>query len=137
MNEIHPSTIAETVDGMAPKADRMAANMAAKAEGAIDAAKGAADDALDSLKSQVGDLRRNVPDNLARAASQVDELIKRGMDKARDTQAAVRERASQAGEQTRGYIRDEPMKSVLIAAAAGATLAAVISWLGRSRGSKP
>lgn len=129
MNEIYPRTLADSIDNAAPKAEKLAV----KAEGAIDATKAAADDALDHLKSNVSDLRKSVPDALSRAASQVDELIKRGMDKARDTKAVVCDRATEASEQTRGYIRDEPMKSVLIAAAAGATLAAVITWLGRSR----
>ena len=50
--------------------------------------------------------------------------------------AIVRERAHEASESTRGYIRDEPIKSVLVAAAAGAALATVLTVMARSRAAR-
>jgi ElaB/YqjD/DUF883 family membrane-anchored ribosome-binding protein len=44
----------------------------------------------------------------------------------------VKDKVAQAGDRSVGYIRDEPVKSVLIAAAAGAALAALIGWASRS-----
>ncbi len=47
---------------------------------------------------------------------------------------AVREQFGRASDCTRHYIQDEPIKAVLIAAAAGAAGAALIGWLSRGRG---
>ena len=45
----------------------------------------------------------------------------------------LRQGAYQISDRTADYIRNEPVKSVLIAAAAGASLVALASLLGRSR----
>ena len=44
----------------------------------------------------------------------------------------VRQRALQASEKAAAYARDEPMKSLLIAAAAGAVLMGLLSLMVRS-----
>ena len=54
------------------------------------------------------------------------------MDAVRDTSQQVRERAVRVSDGTVGYIRDEPVKSVLIAAATGAVLMALVGLMGRS-----
>ena len=46
----------------------------------------------------------------------------------------VRKGANQASDRAATYIRDDPVKSMLIAAAAGAGLVALASLLSRSRG---
>ena len=61
-----------------------------------------------------------------RASDQVSALAQRGMDSVRDT-------ALHASDSTVNYVRDEPVKAMLIAAAAGAALMAIVSLLGRSR----
>ncbi len=48
----------------------------------------------------------------------------------------MREKIGRAGDVTVGYIKDEPVKAVLIAAATGAVAAMVLSWLSRSRSSR-
>ena len=45
----------------------------------------------------------------------------------------LREKAQMASEQTVAYVKDEPVKSMLIAAATGALLMGLVSLLGRSR----
>ena len=45
----------------------------------------------------------------------------------------MRDKAVQVSDQTVGYIKDEPVKAVLVAAAAGAVAALLIGWLSRSR----
>jgi ElaB/YqjD/DUF883 family membrane-anchored ribosome-binding protein len=51
----------------------------------------------------------------------------------RDSSQQLREKAVQASDQTVAYIKDEPVKSMLIAAATGAALMGLISLMGRSR----
>jgi ElaB/YqjD/DUF883 family membrane-anchored ribosome-binding protein len=50
----------------------------------------------------------------------------------RDASHQVRERALRVSDNTVGYVRDEPVKSMLIAAAAGAVMMAVLGFLRRS-----
>ena len=49
-----------------------------------------------------------------------------GYDAARERAAALRDRSQQAVESTRGYVQDEPIKSLLIAAAVGAAVIALV-----------
>lgn len=85
-----------------------------------------------ALQSTMSELRDKAPAMLGRAKAQVEDLTRRTIDRARDAGYQVRDRAVQAGDMTVGYIRDEPMKSVLIAAATGAAVAMLIGWLVRS-----
>lgn len=70
---------------------------------------------------------------LKRVADQAADLARRGVDALAERSEAVRRQALNASDTTRHYIQDEPMKSVLIAAATGAALMALVSLLSRSR----
>lgn len=70
---------------------------------------------------------------LKRAADQAAELARRGVDALTEGTQAVRRQALHASDSTRHYIRDEPMKAVLIAAATGAVLMALVSLVSRTR----
>ncbi|HSC64920.1 MAG TPA: hypothetical protein VLD35_14865 [Caldimonas sp.] len=52
--------------------------------------------------------------------------------RARDVAEQMRQRALQASDKAAAYARDEPMKSLLIAAAAGALLMGLVSLMVRS-----
>jgi ElaB/YqjD/DUF883 family membrane-anchored ribosome-binding protein len=64
-----------------------------------------------------------------RAAEQVQDLTRRGLDRARLASDELREQAHFAGELTRDYVQEKPVKAVLIAAAAGAALALLVQGL--------
>ena len=102
---------------------------ALKAEHAIQSTKHVANDALDKLHGKVEDLRNTVPGNLSRAAAQVDDLAHRSIERARVASAQVREQMHQYGDRTVAYIKEEPVKAVLIAAATGAAVAVLMSWM--------
>lgn len=51
------------------------------------------------------------------------DAARRGLERVRETGTAVRTSAADARDATRDYVREQPFKSLLIAAAAGATLA--------------
>jgi len=70
---------------------------------------------------------------LKRVADQAADLARRGVDAFTESTHAVRRQAVHASDSTRHYIRDEPMKAVLIAAATGAALMALVTLLSRSR----
>ncbi len=107
---------------------------ALSADNAIRSTQRAANNALDGLAGTVQDVRRQVTPMINRATEQASALAQRGMDAVRDTSQQVRERAVRVGDGTVGYIRDEPVKSVLIAAAAGAAVVVLAGLLGNSRG---
>ena len=67
------------------------------------------------------------------AGEQALGAAQRGVSALRDGSQHMVDRAHRASESTVTYIREEPMKSMLIAAAAGATLMALMSLLTRSR----
>lgn len=106
---------------------------AASAEDAIQAVARKANGALDDLSDGVEDLRGQTSPLLHRASEQVSALTQRGMDAMREGSQQVRLKAHQAGDATVGYIRDEPVKAIAIAAAAGAALVLLLGLLTRSR----
>jgi ElaB/YqjD/DUF883 family membrane-anchored ribosome-binding protein len=70
---------------------------------------------------------------ITRAAEQATAVAQRGVDAVREGSQQVRNKAQHASESTVNYIKDEPIKSVLIAAATGAALMALVSLASRSR----
>lgn len=100
---------------------------------ALQTARRAADGAIDALQHKVDDLNESIPGALSRAAAKVDEITRRGIERARDTSSHLREEVTRAGDKTVAYIKDEPVKSVLIAAATGAAVAALVTLLAQSR----
>lgn len=72
-------------------------------------------------------------DNPSHLIKQASAMAHHGMDSVRDTSHLLRVKAEHASESTVNYIKKEPVKSVLIAAAAGAGLLALLSLVARSR----
>jgi len=70
---------------------------------------------------------------LNRATEQVSSLAQRGADAVRGGSQQLRDQARHASDSTVTYIKDEPVKAVLIAAATGAVLMALVSLMSRSR----
>lgn len=119
--------------GTSHAVEDLADRAAVKAESAIDSTRKAVNSGLDSLESGVDELRSAAPTAFSRAAAQVEELTRRSVDRARDAGQQVKEQVTRAQDVSVGYIRDEPVKSVLIAAATGAAVAILVGWLARSR----
>lgn len=107
--------------------------VAAKSDVAIETTRRMTNDALDSLQDGVDTLRQGAPAALSRAAAQVEELTRTGIARAREAGTQARQQAQMVGEKGIGYVRDEPVKSVLIAAATGAAVAALVGYLFRSK----
>jgi ElaB/YqjD/DUF883 family membrane-anchored ribosome-binding protein len=117
-------------------ANDLADQAASKADLALKSSRRIANDALDSLESSVDSLRESVPAAFSRAAAQVEEITRRGLDRAKEASMGMRDQMNRASDRTVGYIKDEPVKSVLIAAATGAAVALLVGWAMRSRNSR-
>lgn len=103
------------------------------ADQAIRATQQAANNAVDSAGNALQDLRQQTTPILERASEQVSAMAQRGLETVRETTHQLRVKAEHASDTTVGYIRQEPVKAVLIAAATGAALMALISLVARSR----
>jgi ElaB/YqjD/DUF883 family membrane-anchored ribosome-binding protein len=101
-------------------------------ENAVDTAHDAAQGALSSVSNKLDAIRDE-------AKPAVDRFVARGQEMAHNAIAGAREAGNRAKKTVSGYtsacesyVSEQPMKSVAIAAAAGATIAALI-LLSRNR----
>ena len=106
----------------------LADEVANRADSAIKSTQRATNSAFDGLADGVQSLRQQA----APAINRVGALAQQGVHSVRDTAQQVRQRALQASDSTVSYIKEEPIKSMLIAAAAGAGLIALLSLITRS-----
>ena len=111
----------------------LATKVADSADRAIEATQRVANEALDNLAEAVHDVRRHVAPLSHRVTEQATAIVQGGMDSVREASQQVRDRAQHATDSAVGYIKDEPVKAMLIAAATGAALMALISLMSHSR----
>ena len=109
---------------------------AQSADSAIRSTQRVANDALNSLSNSVNNARDQAAPVISRVAGQVEDLARRTVDAARDRSQHLRETAARATDTTVGYIKDEPVKAMLIAAATGAALMALVSLIGPRLGAR-
>jgi ElaB/YqjD/DUF883 family membrane-anchored ribosome-binding protein len=113
--------------------NRLVDSAAQSAEQAIKSTQRVANGALDGLSHGVKDLQDQAKPLLNRAAEQASDMAHRSLEAAREGSHRIRDQAQHATDSTLGYIRHEPVKAVLIAAATGAALMALIGLMNRSR----
>ena len=130
MNTIGTSTPSKP---LAQQSQDIADSAAGTAQDAIRSTQRATDQALNRLSDKVDEVRSQAAPLLNKVSSQAEAAARRGMEAVRDTSQQLRERAQQAQDMTVAYVKDEPIKAMLIAAATGALLMGLISLLGRSR----
>jgi len=121
------------VKSSAQQAQEMTDNAADSAQGAIRSTQRATDQALGRLSDTVEGVRSKAAPMLNKVASQAEAAARRSMDAVRGTSQQLRDRAAQAQDMTVAYVKDEPIKAMLIAAATGALLMGLITLLSRSR----
>ena len=106
---------------------------AQKADSAIKSTQKMATDALDSLSDKVQDMRSQAAPTINRLATQAEDAARRGLAAVKESTQQLRDKATQATDSTVTYIKDDPIKAMLIAAATGAALMALLTLMGRSR----
>lgn len=100
---------------------------------AVDSTRAYAQNAVNAAGEKVRDLRRDVEPAVEQLAARVQQAVQRGLDAASTTGARAQRRIEQAADVTGRYIADQPVRSVLAAAAAGALITALIVLASRSR----
>jgi len=98
---------------------------------AIESTRAYAQNAVNAAGEKVRDLRREAEPTVEQIAARVQQAVQRGLDAASTTSARAQRRLEQAADVTGKYIADQPMRSVLIAAAAGAAITALIVLASR------
>ena len=93
-----------------------------------------------TLSEQAAQTSASALESTQRAANKARDSLGRavdqGVERVREASHQVRESAARASEGTANYIRHDPVKSVLIAAATGAALMALFSLLTRPHGNR-
>ena len=113
--------------------NRLVDQAAQSADQAIRSTQRVTNQAFDSLASGVQDMRHETAPMLNRAAEQASTMAHRGLDVIREGSHRVGESVRHGSDSTVNYIKEEPVKAVLIAAGAGAALMALVYLLSRSR----
>lgn len=85
--------------------------------------RGAVTDAFHRVTDTLNDVSRQAVPRLQRVSEQAEHMAQRGFE-------VVRNRAGEASDTTVHYIRHQPVKALLVAAAASVALIAIASWLG-------
>jgi ElaB/YqjD/DUF883 family membrane-anchored ribosome-binding protein len=120
-------------DTLSTQASDTVNRLADSADSAVKSTRRVANTALDSAETAIGEARDNAEPTIARLAGQAEALARRGVDAVKDTATQVRERAASVGDATVRYVKDEPVKSVLIAAATGAALMGLLALIQSAR----
>lgn len=120
------------VKPLSQQAGAMAESAGDSASNALHSTQSATNEAFDRMSDKVDDAKNLAAPLISRLTAQAEAAARRGADVVRDTSAQLKEKASMAQETTVGYIKDEPMKAILIAAATGAALMGLISLMTRS-----
>ena len=90
-----------------------------------------AQQSLDRVADGVNVARNQSGTALKQFAHQTEALASDGMDAVREGAHQLREKSLQVRDATTSYIQQEPVKSVLIAAAVGATLMGLVALFSR------
>lgn len=126
-----PSSKAEdTVNHLADNAAKASERLADKAERGVESARSLANDALDKADAKVRTLRDDIRPAIDAVSSRVQDIAARGKAAVAQTREQTREKVNEYADRTSAYVQDQPLKSMAIAAAAGALVALL---LGRRR----
>ena len=92
-----------------------------------DSARSYAHDALDEAQTKLHELRHSVDPMVEKLSSNAQKLARQSMDMANQARLKARDSLSHYADATTKYVADQPVRSVLIAAAVGAAVALLVS----------
>ena len=124
-----PSNIAHDA---APAIRKASEDMLQSAGKALDTTREHANEALDRAESKVRELRGSVDPMVDMLASKAQKMARQSLDMASEAKERAEKSLKHAADATTRYVSEQPMRSVLMAAAVGATVALLVS-VSRSR----
>lgn len=102
-------------------------DMASTATRAVDSTRNFANSALDQADSKLREFSSNIDPTVNMLASKAQKLAQQSFDMASEAKERAQHSLRRATSATTHYVSEQPMKSVLIAAAVGAGVALLIS----------
>lgn len=129
MTLLTPDTTTNTSTARTPLLDQAARG----ADNALNSTRRAAHGMVDDLGDRLRDLRDAADPAIDRTADQAADLARRGADALRERSRSIADGARASTDTLRHYVQDEPVKSVLMAAAAGAMLVTLARLLAPRR----
>ena len=119
------------ISNMADKTESLVDSGTQTAEQVIRSTQRSAGETLNQLANTVESVRAQAGPAINRIANDADQMRQRSADALREASFQLRESALRATDKSVAFIRDEPVKSVLIAAAIGAASMALMSAFSR------
>ena len=123
-------TTHDTINKITDSAHDTADKAAYKAERSVDSARVYANEALDKADAKVRSLREDVQPAIDALSARVHDMAETARTKAAETADLSKEKFNDVAQRTSAYVQQQPLKSMAIAAAAGAVLAML---MGRRR----
>ena len=102
-------------------------NLHSSADKAMDSTREYANDVLDKAESKVRELRGNVDPMIDMLATRAQKLARQSLDMAAEAKDRAQQSLNRAADATTRYVAEQPLRSVLIAAAVGAGIALLVS----------
>ena len=96
------------------------------AEQAVESVRGFTNDSLDRAGGAVRDARTSLSASADQLSARAQDLARKGIAAAAETSAQAQKVINRYAHVTSRYVSDQPVKSVLIAAAVGAAVAALV-----------
>lgn len=121
-----------TADTLQDELSKRGSQLVNGVEDGIDSARDIAHNTLSKVSDKIDDLQSGVKPAIDRFATRSAEIAQKGWDSTRDAGTRAKAAATRYTDACENYVTEQPMKSVAIAAAAGATLAALLI-LARNR----
>lgn len=127
MNSTSSQNARDTAASAAPQARKTTNDFLQAAGSAIDSGREYADDAFDKAESKVRGLRDSVDPMVDMLASRAQKLGRQTLDMAGEAKDRAQQSMNRAAHVTTRYVAEQPLRSVLIAAAVGAAVALLVS----------
>ena len=121
------NALGNTLTNTLVNANQVTDTLAQSADKAIDTTRSYANHALDVADEKIHSLRGDVQPALDKLARKAEHYASQGMDMATHAKDKAKESLSHYSAVTSRYVAEKPVQSVLIAAAAGAVLALLVS----------
>lgn len=122
------SSVEKTQDAAAAYGKQVANGI----EGAVDSVSDSAHDALNAVSTKIDSLHDQAKPAVDRFVARGQAMANHAVDSTREAGARARKAVAGYASSCESYVTEQPMKAVAIAAAAGATIAALL-MLARSR----
>jgi len=124
---MNSDTVSKTAREAMPAMRQTTDELLQTAGKAVDSTRDYANDALDKAESKVRELRGSVDPVVDMLASKAQRLARHSLDLASEAKDRAEQSLKRATRVTTRYVADQPLRSVLIAAAVGAAVALLIA----------